>query len=91
MDDNPRRWIDVFINASVSFDENVLKNRKFSSFDMFPTILAALGCDIKENKLGFGMNLFSGEKTLCERYSEDFINSKIMERNIQYETMEQVD
>ena len=91
MDDNPRRWIDVFINASVSFDENVLKNRKFSSFDMFPTIFAALGCDIKENKLGFGMNLFSGEKTLCERFSEDFINSKIMERNIQYETMEQVE
>ena len=85
MSDNPRRWIDIFINADEKVkNSNNIKNRKFSSFDMFPTILAALGCSITDNRLGFGVNLFSDEKTLCERYSEEYINEKLMERTIQY-------
>ncbi len=87
MDGNPRRWLDIFINAAPVTSSDNFKNRKFSSFDMYPTILAALGCEIPQNRLGLGVNLFSEEKTLCERYSEDYINKEIMNRNIQYESM----
>lgn len=88
MEGNPRRWIDIFINASPMQKDYKCKNRKFSSFDMFPTILAAMGCEIKGEKLGFGVNLFSKEKTLCERFDEEYINYEIMKRNRQYEEME---
>lgn len=88
MDNNPRRWLDIFINASPVYENYNIKNRKFSSLDMFPTILASIGCTIKDDKLGFGVNLFSNEKTLCERFQEEYINSQIMSRNKQYESLE---
>ncbi len=50
--------------------------------------LASIGSKIEGDKLGFGVNLFSGEKTLCEWFSEEYINSEIMARNKQYEYME---
>ena len=88
--DNPRRWLDVFINPSpeLNYSEDNTKNRLFSSLDMFPTILAAMGCKIEGERLGFGVNLFSDEKTLCERYDEKYLNSKLMERSIQYLALE---
>lgn len=89
MMDNPRKWIDIFINVDPQiYEKSNIKNRKFSSYDMFPTILAAMNCEINDNRLGFGVNLFSDEKTLCERYSEEYINEKTMERNIQYLSLE---
>ncbi len=40
------------------------KNREFTTLDMFPTTLAALGCTIEGDKLGFGVNLFPGKRHL---------------------------
>lgn len=88
MENNPRRWLDVFINATPVYENYNIKNRKFSSLDMFPTILASIGCTIKDDKLGFGINLFSNKETLCERYSEKYINTELMTRNNQYENLE---
>lgn len=88
MENNPRRWLDIFINANPVYENYQIKNRKFSSLDMFPTILASIGCTIKDDKLGFGVNLFSNEKTLCERFPENYINSQLMARNKQYESLE---
>ena len=33
-----------------------------------PTILSAMGYSIEGDRLGLGTNLFSGEKTLLEKY-----------------------
>lgn len=92
---NPRRWIDIFINASINQTNSVMpvpqKNRVFSSLDMFPTILASMGCTIEGNRLGFGVNLFSGEKTLCERFPENYLNDQLMTRSSQYEKFETVE
>lgn len=80
-----RKWINIFINAEPLQGKNFQeKNRKVSSFDMFPTILAAMNCKIKDNRLGFGVNLFSDNKTLCERFSKDYINEELMKVNYQY-------
>lgn len=46
------------------------KNRKFSSLDMFPTTLSAIGVDIKGDRLGLGTDLFSPTETLCEKLGE---------------------
>ena len=88
IEDDSRRWLDIFINSNIEKDSKIMQNRVFSSFDMFPTILSAIGCDIEGNKLGFGVNLFCDEKTLCERFSIDYLNSEIMVRNRLYENME---
>lgn len=48
--------------------QNPEKKRTYTTFDMFPTTLAALGVKIDGNHLGLGTNLFSGKKTLAEKY-----------------------
>ncbi|MBO4458951.1 MAG: LTA synthase family protein [Butyrivibrio sp.] len=48
---------------------------KYATIDMFPTTLAAMGVDIKGNRLGLGTNLFSGEKTLLEKYGCPEVNA----------------
>ena len=42
------------------------KNRIFSSLDMFPSTLSALGVEIEGDRLGLGTDLFSSTPTLCE-------------------------
>lgn len=42
------------------------KYRTYSTVDMFPTTLAALGCKIDGEKLGLGTNLYSKVPTLVE-------------------------
>ena len=43
------------------------ENRTFTSLDMFPTTLAAMGFEIEGERLGLGTNLFSPVPTLCEK------------------------
>ena len=45
--------------------------RTISTFDMFPTTVAALGIKIKGERLGLGTNLYSTEDTLTEAYGID--------------------
>ncbi|MEE3392582.1 MAG: LTA synthase family protein [Lachnospiraceae bacterium] len=66
----PRRVYNCFIDPApdnVSYRDN-LKNRRFTTLDMFPTTLSALGFTIEGNRLGLGTDLFSGEETLSEKY-----------------------
>lgn len=63
-DDYKRRMYNCFINAPVSTPST--KNRLFCTYDMLPTTLAAIGCTIEGDRLGFGTNLFSETPTLYE-------------------------
>ena len=83
-----RHWLDIFINSSADYDSGSTKNREFSSLDMFPTILAAMGCKIKDDRLGFGTNLFSGKETLVERYDKATLNKELMTNNTTYAYLE---
>lgn len=60
------------INSAVENTSN--KRRAFTTFDMFPTTLAALGVEIPGNRLGLGVNLYSDEKTLYEIYGPSLMN-----------------
>ncbi len=63
-DDYQRRVYNCFIN-SVATGKNY-KNRTFTGLDLFPTTLAAMGCEIRGGRLGLGTNLFSEKPTLAE-------------------------
>ena len=52
-------------------------NRVFTPFDMFPTVLAAMGYTIEGERLGLGVNLFSAEYTLAEQIGYEFLNKEL--------------
>ena len=51
--------------------------RQFSTFDMFPTTLAAMGWTIEGDRLGLGTNLYSDTKTLVEEYGTNYVNGEL--------------
>ena len=59
-----RHVYNCFINSAVTTENT--KNRYFNTYDMLPTTLAAMGCAIDGDQLGFGTNLFSATPTLLE-------------------------
>jgi len=64
-----RTVYNCILNAAVDAPSAV-KNRVFTSLDMFPTTLAAMGFEIEGDRLGLGTNLFSELPTLCEEMGE---------------------
>lgn len=82
--DYVRRVYNCFINAPISAENE--KNREFVTLDMFPTTLAAMGCEIEGNRLGLGTNLFSSEETLTEKYGFDYLCAEINKVSLYYET-----
>lgn len=59
-----RTTLNTFIHSVAETTHN--KNRIFTTFDMYPTILSAMGAKVEGGKLGLGVDLFSGEKTIAE-------------------------
>jgi phosphoglycerol transferase len=60
-----RKVYTSFINSAVEVQNDT--NRNYTTFDMFPTALAAMGAEIEGDRLGLGTNLFSTVQTLTER------------------------
>ena len=68
-----------YINA---FNEPInVTNRVYTALDTYPTILGAIGVYIKDNKLGLGVNMFSKEKTLAEKYGYDYLNKELQKKS----------
>lgn len=63
-----RKIFNLFINTKKAI-MNV--NRTFSQVDLFPTILEAMGINLKDHSLGVGVSVFSDKKTLLERYDSN--------------------
>lgn len=64
-----RKVYTTYINPAAMKETN--KKREYTTFDNFPTTIAALGAEIEGNRLGLGTNLFSKEKTLNEKFGMD--------------------
>ena len=74
--DNDKRSIyNVFINSGKKISNN--KNRVFTNYDMYPTILSSIGASIEDNKLGFGVDLYSGKETLAESKGLEYLESEL--------------
>ena len=74
-----RRIYNTFINPVIKPVQE--KNRSFSTMDMFPTILAALGVKIKGERLGLGTNLFSDRRTLLEEYGYQYLYQELRKKS----------
>ena len=83
-DDYERRVYNVYLNSAVETDHT--KNRDFTTFDYYPTALAALGVKIKGDRLGLGTNLFSNKKTLSEIYGNSYIDKELKKRSTYYDS-----
>ena len=77
-----RTTYNCFINSFIQ--SNNTTNRQFSTIDMFPTILASIGCEIEGDRLGLGTNLFSKSQTLVEEYGIDYINKEFKKKSMFY-------
>ena len=80
-----RTIYNVFLNSAINSTNN--KNREFSSFDMYPTTLAALGATIKGDRLGLGTNLYSNKKTLIEELGYEFFNEELKKKSLYYKNV----
>ena len=83
IDNNYDRVVyNAFINSRVLPVNN--KNRVFTTMDMFPTTLAALGVSIEGDRLGLGTNLFSSKKTISEEIGLDNFNKELKKSSDYY-------
>ncbi|RGO35386.1 phosphoglycerol transferase [Dorea longicatena] len=64
--DYDRKVYTTYINPAVASSGE--KRRVYTTFDNFPTTIAALGAEIVGDRLGLGTNLFSDRQTLSEEY-----------------------
>lgn len=80
-----RTIYNVFLNSKIKPLKS--KNRSFTTLDMLPSTLSSLGVKIKGEKLGLGVNLFSNEKTLAEKYGIPHLNDKLKEKSKFYESL----
>lgn len=88
-DDYERSVYNAFINLPENLDTSFEKthNREFSTMDMFPTTLAALGAEITGEKLGLGVNLFSGVETLTEQCGREKLDKELKKKSTFYDML----
>ena len=77
-----KKVVNLIINPAIT-ETNT--NRTYSTFDLYPTTLAALGVKIEGDKLGLGINLFSEEQTLIEKYGVEYVNNELMKTSKFYD------
>ena len=74
-----RRVLTAYLNAAAYAQDE--QERTYSTFDNFPTTLAALGVQIDGDRLGLGTNLFSGTKTLLEEFGNSKVNAELKKKS----------
>lgn len=78
-----KKVVCAIINSAVQAEE---KNREYSTIDLYPTTLAALGAQIEGNKLALGTNLFSDEQTLIEKYGLTYVKEQLRKTSKFYDS-----
>lgn len=64
-----QRTYTAIINGAVEPDDPS-RTRVYSTFDLFPTTLAAMGVTIEGDRLGLGTNLYSTTDTIMEEFGD---------------------
>jgi len=79
-----RTTYNVFINPAVTPIKT--HERLFSALDFYPTTLSAMGVKIDGDRLALGVNLFTDQPTLVEKYgSVEALNQELTKRSTFYE------
>ena len=74
-----RTVLNAFIHSAAQTMNH--KNRVFTSFDMYPTILTAMGAKVEGDRLGLGVNLFSDEKTVAEELGLEKLDQELRKQS----------
>ena len=77
-----RTAYNCFINSAVQPAQT--RNRAAYTIDLFPTILAAMGCTIDGDRLGLGTNLFSDVPTYGEHMGFDIFDNELKKTSSYY-------
>ncbi len=80
--DYTRTIYNVIVNSDVK--AKMTTNRQFTTLDMFPTTIAALGGTIEGNRLGLGTNLYSTKKTIIEEKGYAYVSKELDKRSSFY-------
>lgn len=80
-----RMMYNCIINAAKRLDGERCE-REFTTLDMFPTILSAMGYDIAGDRLGLGTDMFSGRATLSEQLGHMEFASELRKYSAYYQT-----
>lgn len=81
-DAEARGRYNLFLNAAVTTDNT--KQRSFTAFDFYPSMLAAAGFTIKNDRLALGTDLFSASQTLTELNGLKKVNTELEYRSVFY-------
>lgn len=77
--DYERKAFMLILNAEP--EPELLFYRAYTAFDVFPTILGALGVKISGNRLGLGANLYSDTPTLAEKMGIRALDEQLQPRS----------
>lgn len=75
-------WVNFLLNSSIS---RSVEGRRYSSLDMFPTLLEAMGFELDGHAIGLGRSLFADRPTALEHYGVRVLDSLLRERSHQYD------
>ncbi len=78
------RAYNCFINTVQGLDANYQKDRKFTHFDITPTILESIGFKIKNRRMGLGVSLYSDSPTLAQTLGPEELRNKLCEKSSYY-------
>ena len=84
-----RRSYVCILNSAAEVEKPA--HRDYTTYDLFPTTLAAMGVKIRGNRLGLGTNLFSETPTLMEKYGIDFLSTELGKRSAFYDRIGKFD
>lgn len=75
-------WTNFIVNSTINIP---IRERQYSSLDMYPTLLEAMGFELEHRGLALGRSLFSDSLTMLELYGRKTLDSLLRERSIQYD------
>lgn len=73
--DYDRRTYVAIINSAATDSSDEM--RVYSTIDLFPTTLAAMGCKMDSDRLALGTNLYSKTATLLEDFDMNYVNREL--------------
>lgn len=80
--DYERTIVNMILNPAIPEPSRErMHNRSYAPFDLFPTTLAALGAELKDERAGLGTNLFSEKQTLIEQHGLETVDSALAKRS----------
>ncbi|MCM1129838.1 MAG: LTA synthase family protein [Alistipes senegalensis] len=82
--DESRFIFNAFVNARKKAPD---LSRRFTQVDMFPTLVEALGYEIKGHRLGLGTSLFSMRPTLVEELGKTKLSDELRKKNRLYDSL----